>query len=470
MKRINPLLPAIGIFCLALLVRVIYNNTVAHNYFPTYDSLSYQTIGLNLIHEHCFCRNPYTPTAFRAPLWPFIIAGLSLSFGPSDYVARLFLSLVGSGTCVLIYLFARDLFGQRIGLLAGSVAAIYPELFIYDGWLYTESLYTFLLLAFCYGLYRLQAAKGEKKRLWLWCGISLGLLSLTRPNGMFIIGLLMLWAILMVRIKLLQWWTAAKAVATTTLIALALIAPWTARNYWVAHTFIPVATGEGTVLLGAYNNMVLTKSIYSGGYVGTWVNPLVSTPAIARSYPLYTCTPPCEIAREAAFEDAALQWIQSHIHLMPHLLKLHFLNMWQPDTYEADLPTARFTQQQSTQLVLSMMKTIPIYIFILAGLGFIVTLRRWRELLFIYFTILLTIAECLIFYGIPRFRAPIEPLLILLAAGSAWWLTQRERGTLRWILGEQHTLSSAKAGISEQAAPPAVDQETTAEKPVLTSD
>jgi hypothetical protein len=39
MKRVKPLLPAIGIFCLALLVRVIYNDTVAHNYYPLHDSL-----------------------------------------------------------------------------------------------------------------------------------------------------------------------------------------------------------------------------------------------------------------------------------------------------------------------------------------------------------------------------------------------------------------------------------------------
>ena len=31
MKRLQPWLPAIGIFCLALLVRVIYNNTVAYH-------------------------------------------------------------------------------------------------------------------------------------------------------------------------------------------------------------------------------------------------------------------------------------------------------------------------------------------------------------------------------------------------------------------------------------------------------
>ena len=156
MKRLKAWLPAIGIFCLALLVRVIYNDTVAHDYSPLHDSLFYQVIGFNLLQEHCFCLLPHISTVDRAPLWPAIIAAIAVALGPSDYFARLFLCGIGSGTCVLIYLFARDLFGRYIGVLAGVIATVYPELYIYDGWLYTESLYTFLLLALCYGVYRLQ--------------------------------------------------------------------------------------------------------------------------------------------------------------------------------------------------------------------------------------------------------------------------------------------------------------------------
>jgi 4-amino-4-deoxy-L-arabinose transferase-like glycosyltransferase len=434
MKRIKPMLPAIGIFCFALLVRVIYNNTVAYHYYPLHDSATYQSIAFHLLNEHCFCLELHIPTVYRAPLWPFTIAGISLIFGTSDYFARLFLSLIGSGTCVLVYLFARDLFGWRIGVLAGIFAAIYPELYIYDGWLYAESLFTFLLFAVCYGLYRLQRTPERNWRIWITCGVLLGLLSLTRPNGIIVIGFFIVWAIIMVWQKLLSWRVAARGVLVTTFIALALIAPWTLRNYLASHTLIPVAIGDGTVLLGSYNNMVLTRSAYPGGPKGIWINPIFSRPDMVRLFPLHTCTPPCEVTREATYKDAAVQWIRENIAVMPHLLKLHFINMWQPDTYEADLPTARFTQLHSTQLVLRMMKTWPTYLFILAAFGLLVTSWRWRELLFIYFMIFLTIAQNIIYYGIPRFRAPIEPMLILLAAGLIWWLTLKEKGTLRWMI------------------------------------
>lgn len=440
MKRVREWLPAIGVFCLALLVRVVYNDTVAYHYYPLHDSLFYQTIGLNLLREHCYCLQPHISTVYRAPLWPFIIAGISVIFGPSDYFARIFLSIIGSGTCVLIYLFARDLFSRRIGIVAGIFAAIYPELYIYDGWLYAESLYIFLLLALCYTIYRIQRAPQGQKSLWIAAGILLGLLSLTRPNGLAVLGVVIIWAIIMVWIKVLSWRPTSRRIIITAIIALVLVAPWTVRNYIDSHAFIPVATGDGTVLLGAYNNAVLTTP----GYQGSWVNPLVSAPNVTKPFPLFTCTPTCEIAREAAYKSAAIQWIKSHASVMPHLLALHFLNMWQPATVEADLPVERFSNQRSSQIVLAMMKTFPIAVFILAALGLAVTFWRWRELLFLYFIILLTIGECLIYYGSARFRAPIEPILILLASSGIWWLTAQEKGTLRWILKQRFHLTQTR--------------------------
>lgn len=414
-------------------MRVLYNNTVAQHYYPLHDSLFYQTIGLNLVKEHCFCLHPYISTVYRAPLWPFIMAGLSLIFGPSDYFARLFLCVVGSGTCVLVYLFARDLFNSRIGIIAGIAAAIYPELYIYDGWLYTESLYIFLTLAVCYTLFRIFRSRSGKIGPWLWCGALLGLLSLTRPNGIIVIGFVIIWAILMIWLKVLQRRAAISGLIAATLLACVLIAPWTVRNYLVSHTFIPVATGDGTVLLGAYNDQILNNPTYNG----TWIDPLKSRPDVAKPFPLYTCTPPCEVARENAYKDAAVQWIKGHLSIMPHLLALHFTNLWQQATREADLPVDRFPGQRSSQIVQRMMETFPTPVFILALVGLAVTLLKWRELLFLYTIIALTIAQALYFYGSARFRAPIEPILIILASGTLWWLTSSQEGTLRWLIDLQ---------------------------------
>ena len=97
------------------------------------------------------------------------------------------------------------------------------------------------------------------------------------------------------------------------------------------------------------------------------------------------------------------------------------------------MPLNRFTSKLSSKIVLKMSNTFPIAIFLLAALGLVVTLRRyWRELLFVYLVVLSMLGEALMYYGTSRFRTPIEPLLILLAAGSLWWLFQDAPGTLRW--------------------------------------
>lgn len=432
------------VFFLALLVRILYNVTVARAYFPQYDSVQYQLISFNILDEHCFCLHPYITTAYRPPLWPFLMAGISLIFGRADLYDRLLLCCLGAATCVFIYLFARDLFQRRIALLAGLSAAVYPALYIYDGWLYTESLYTFLLIALCYCVLRIQRDAGRRRGLWLLCGVLLALLALTRPNGLLLIGLVLLWTLFFTWRKLLKR-RALISVALTTLIACLLIAPWTLRNYLVSHSFIPVATGDGTVLLGAYNDRTATQP----GSLGSWVNPLKATPqteAALQPFPLYTCNAVCEVAREAVSKDAALAWIKTHLNEMPALLAYHLRNFWTPYTREADLPMERFPTLLSSRIVLFMSETLPVLVFALAALGLIVTLHKyWRELLFAYLVILTALGEALVYYGSSRFRAPIEPLLILLAAGAIWWLTQNVPGVLQKQKGDMRQTTNKKS-------------------------
>jgi len=451
-KRIKPFLPALIIFCGALLVRILYNVTVARNYTPMNDSLFYQTIAFHIIDEHCFCLEPYVTTVDRAPLWPWIIAGLSLIVGRADIYDRLFFCCLSAGNCVLLYLFARDLFSRRMGIVAGFMAAVYPPLYIYDGWLYTESLFTFLLLAVCYCVYRIQRDEGRRKRLWILCGVLLALLSLTRPNGVAIIALVALWAIFLKRRKVLRKGT-LKNVVLTVLIACILIAPWTMRNYIVSHSFVPVATGDGTVLLGSYNAQVLEKSFYPG----VWTNPLTTDPQVLAPFSLTDCNAVCEVQRENVEKDAALQWIGAHLNTMPEFLYYHLLNFWTPLTHEADLPIYRFIEQPSSQFVLLMSNVLPIIIYLLAIPGLIVTFRKhWRDLLFAYGVILITVGEIIVYYGNSRFRMPIEPLLVLLATGGIWWLTQDAPGTLRQrrrarkalTTGEKKQDTPAQEGVS----------------------
>ncbi len=421
MKRLESLVtvPLIVVFCFALIVRVTYNFTVADGYYPLHDSLTYQNIAFHLVQQHCYCLYSHLPTVDRAPLWPFLIAVIDRLIGPQDILVRLFLCLVGSGTCALLYLFARDLFGERIGIFAGIVGALYPFLYVYDGLLYSESLYTFLLLAFCYTLYRMQ--RSPHVSLMIASGILLGLLSLTRPNGIAILGLFVAWAGGISWIKMMSWRTTLKSVLVVSLISLVFLVPWTLRNYKVTHALVPVAVGDGKVMLGAYNYETADPIYQHGYYAGVWIIPSESTPWIAARFPK-DCANSCEVIRDNVYKAAALQWIQGHLSYMPFMLGQHFINTWEVVPQEADLATNRFPDRDASRFVVVMMETITPIVFALAVLGLVVTSERWRDLLFVYLMIVLTLAQSIVFYGIPRFRAPIEPMLILFASGAVWWI------------------------------------------------
>ena len=409
MGYIKKYLPLIAIFLFALLVRVIYNITVADGYIPEFDAHFYNDIALNLNKEHCFCLYPYHASTDRAPLWPYIIAAIYSITGPANFYPRLFFSFAGATTCAIVYLFARDIFNKRIAILAGIIAALYPGLFIYDGWMYAESLFTLCLMAFCYALYRLQ--RTAQARWMVVSGVALACASLTRPNGPFFLLLVVAWAVIIVRAKILTWRVAASGVIVITLVTFGLIAPWTLRNYDVSHhQFILVTTVSNEVFTGVYNDTVLV----SNQDRGMWVSSEKTQPPAARNFS-YTGT-----------------WIRNHLSSMPYLIGLHFMNMWRPYTSELGLPVIEFPDRPASQVVWTMMLITPIPVFLFAGTGLVLTRKKWQHLLIPYLAILLTIMQCLVFYGSSRFRAPIEPMLVLLAAGTIWWLTQNEPGTLRW--------------------------------------
>ncbi|WP_052888143.1 ArnT family glycosyltransferase [Thermogemmatispora carboxidivorans] len=432
MRRLPALFPVLVVGGLALTVRVIYNLTVAAAYVPLFDARSYEQIALHLLQEHCFCEHPFVPTVYRAPLWPALIACIYAVFGQHNLLVRFFLSLVGAGTCLLLFYFVRDLYGKRMGLLAGLFAAIYPELYIYDGWLYSESITIFLLLSLCYILYRLTTRKTTLFS-WCLCAIVLALLVLARPNGLLACGIFLCWLVLALKQHWLCWWSRWQLVGRACLVGvltLFILTPWTLRNYRVGHSFLPVATGDGTVLLGAYNDLALTTP----GYVGSWINPRLAAPALAARYPAI-CSASCELEREEDFKRGAWLWMERHPGSLPFLLAMHFWNLWQPETVEGDLPTIRFPSAPGALAVVLMMRSFPLLVFALALLGVGTIWGRWRLWLPVLLAVAFTIGQSLVFYGSPRMRAPIEPLLIVLASAAIarwaerWSRNQDQPGT-----------------------------------------
>ena len=417
------------IFCIALLVRIIYNLTAGRHYISTFDAGLYDILGVNIINKHCYCIYGEYQTVSRAPLWPVIIAGIYTFTGPQNFYPRLFYCFLGSGTCVFIYFFARNLFGKHIAFIVGLIAAVYTGLFMYDGWLYTESLYTFCLTGFTYALFQLQhlyqinigELKERKSIKWhmffkqrwvLLCGLFLAAAVLTRPNGVSLVGVLALWSIILLVCNITLWKIAMRDTIICILIMSILVAPWTYRNYMVSHRFVLVATGTGEVLIGTYNDIVVTGDPSVRGF---WRPPPGTVLHDAVGY-----TP----KNDQMDTDKALFWIRTHLNDMPYLIGLHIVNLWKPYTYAHGLPIEQFPDRLSSKIIALMIPLQSVPIFLLAALGLFVTWKKFKtKLLAVYLVLGYTILQNVVFYSTMRFRAPIEPLLVLLAGGTLWWLT-----------------------------------------------
>ena len=407
-----------GTFLLALAVRVLYNLTAGLGYVALFDAAQYERIGIHLVTEHCFCDVPFAPTVGRPPLWPAIIGLVYSIFGQHNLSVRLLLSLVGAGSCVLVALFARDIFGRTYGWVAGIVAAFYPALFVYDGWLNSESLFTFLSTLQLYALYRY--AKGQQMRWLVVSGVALSLAALTRPNGLFLFALVVAFALIAGYKRMIAWPALLRSVLVSALIAVALILPWSVRNYLATGYLVPVATGSGTILAGAYNDTVFTSRLL--GNVGMWVPPNEATPPIPET--MKCCTLTGEDPNQQAYVP---HWIRTHLSSMPRLLALHFINIWRPATPDDGLPVSEYPNRLISKVIKVALWVTPSLMILLAALGALVTWReKRRDLLLIYLAIAVTVLQCVALYGSVRFRAPIEPELVLLAVGCLYWFRNRK--------------------------------------------
>ncbi len=421
--RISEGLPASAlIFVLALAVRVTYNLTVARNYVPFADAVVYDALAQHLLQWHCLCVvAPGHPSTMRPPLYPIFLAGVYLLTGHDPLHARLALSVVGAVTCVLVSLIARDLFGRWPALVAGLVAATYPQLFIFDAWLYSESLAICLLTASC--LVVMRVVRRPVSWRWLAAGVLVGLTALARPNGIYALAAVVIWAVVAVRSGMLPLKRAALGVALLALGMVLVLAPWTVRNYVVTGgAFVPLTTMDGTVIAGSYSDGALSYT----GYKGAWVNPLLVPDfrAVLDRQAQADCWGPCEVALDHTMTQLGEHWALTHISWLPHLLFWRMVQFWTPASppTEAGMPIWR-----------PFAVLYPTLVLLLSAAGLVAIRRRWRAALVPLLFGASFVAGALVFYGSPRMRAPMEPLLIVVATGGAFWIAGLARlGWNRW--------------------------------------
>ncbi|OGC08473.1 hypothetical protein A2230_08125 [candidate division WOR-1 bacterium RIFOXYA2_FULL_36_21] len=183
------------------------------------------------------------------PLYPSFLAFFYFVFGVgtlSYFIPQL---ILGALTCLLVYFLAKEMFDEKIAILAAFATSVYPELVFWTYSIRPEILYIFLLIV---GF--LLIIKGNKYNniyLIFGGGVILGLACLTRVTLLMFFPFLIVW----------QFWIAKgkmrfKFSAILLISILLVLLPWAVRNYIVFNEFT-FFTSEVSVIL--VDHMSLTE-------------------------------------------------------------------------------------------------------------------------------------------------------------------------------------------------------------------
>jgi 4-amino-4-deoxy-L-arabinose transferase-like glycosyltransferase len=411
------LLLAILVVGLASRVAITIHGGWAAPPVPGSDASEYDGYAWNLVQGHGFSgispdvkgpdgKSLEHLTAYRVPATSVAWAGLYEPFGHRYGVVRIFQCVLDTLTILLLYGIGRKCFSDTVALLAAAIYAVWPTALQYSSQLGSEPLYTFLFCSFLW-----LALRFADHATWLRAiaaGILLGLAMLTRGNAVLMVALLVPWSVWQFR-KTPRLIVRGLAIS---LVAVAVLAPWTLRNYCVFHTLIPFETGGGDVALGSYNRIVASDPLY----YGYWVYPTSELP----EYRAQIIAPNNEVVRDHVEKQLAMQWTRNHPEKWWYLVESRFRRSWTP-----------FLQPKSPRLFRVGMLVSWSPILILLALGFfpsaIYFLRTGNPGWIIHLGVLHFVFTALIFWGSSRFRYPVEGLCILIASATLVWICQRIR-------------------------------------------
>jgi hypothetical protein len=368
------------------------------------DEIGYEELAYALL------QGTFLPSPVRVPAYPMFIAAAYYTLGERSPAKLLYVqAFVGVLVVPLTYLLARRLTGIIPALVAAGIVALDDSLIWHARGIYTEILYTpLLLVALLALLWALQTS-----RLWrfAWAGASIAVVTLCRPTTA--------WLPLLLPLVLPSGWTLKQKAGVClaySLTIVALIAPWTYHNWRTYHRFLPLAVSAGALWYGSPEFYHLTQG--QRAFLDIWGNEL--NPQRNGGHDPHT------IEGDRYFTARAIGSIRAEpgVYVTYALKKAVYLWLGNPVVewpYGAlyNWPVMRQWYPYSSQKLLNMLVARQLPIIALAALVFLAARRRIRPLVPLvvvcaYFTLvyMLTWAEM-------RYSEPLHPLLavILVTAG-----------------------------------------------------
>lgn len=387
-------------FTVALALRVAFVIAVERPSFGFNDAFFYHSFGKSLAEGRGYVRIDGTPTAQWPPGWGFVLSLLYRITGAKPLAGELLNAFFGALTVPLLFVVARRAFGRAEAAVAAGCLALLPGPVLWTDVLFSETFYTFVVVAFFALLAVLPA------RWWgvVLLGVAVGLAALVRGEGMFLaLPALAYWYRQM---GLRAWF--ARAAALAVLLALT-IAPWTIRNAVRLDAFAPISSNVGATLWAGHN-----PSAYGG-------------PTYYTDYERFGDDTIRRETKSARYlRGEALDYMVHHPVRELQLIPLKLVHMNRGDSEVLELVNSAAPGDEPPlsgveEVRLEVLANVGYYGLLTFTVASVALLRRrlWRQPLSRAALVALITALVLygfFYFGSYRYRFPMEPLMILVAA------------------------------------------------------
>ncbi len=416
----------LGLFLLAFVIRLIYLNQIKLNpYFdtPQIDALWHHNWAKEIAAGDWMGKEVF----FRAPLYPYFLGTLYDLFGESFYLPRLIQIIIGSLSCVLVFLLGRKVFNKTVGIIASVAACVYAPFIYFDAELLIPVLVIFLDLTLI--LLLLRAEVRLKKRWWFVAGMVLGLSAIARPNILIFVPFVLLWICI-------RFWEKNKnrIIPSTVFFLLGsilIISPVTIRNWVVGKDFVLISS-QGGINFFIGNNIesdgkIATAAPGSPPYDGYQDNIWITSVKLAERS-LGQKLKPSQISN--FWVGQGLDFVQIHPLRYLGLLGKKLYYFWNSYEIESNKSLYFFSRWSSLLRLLlwDHLLRFPFGIICpLAILGMILNARNWKRYFLLYAFVLSYMLSVISFFVTSRFRLPVIPFLIIFASYSIFWLADKIR-------------------------------------------
>jgi hypothetical protein len=376
-------------------------------------------------------------------LWLTIASVVDPRYGASQTVHMLWTCLLGAGTVVLCGLIGHRLAGPRTGLIAAGIAAIYPNLWLHDGMLMSEPMAIFTVCLVLWSSYRFWDDPTFGRVAWL--GASCGLAALTRSEFLLTIPLLMLPLVL---IRSGAWVVRARWLAVGSATALATIAPWLAYNHTRFEEPVYMSTNFAVTLAAAN-----CDSTYYGDRIGykDWDCAIAaheSAQARVDNWAEFDAS-----QRDEHLRPEVNRYIRDHEKRVPVVVAARLARILKLYGVGQELNLDHRVHLHDKWVVYAGLVSW----YLLAGLAVAggVALRRRRDMPIYPLVAVASIVliSAALTFGQTRYRAPAEPVVVLLTAVAAnAWLRRR---VARHARGHETDSEAAPSPAPETVPSPA---------------